>query len=72
MRQKYLIFFEDVVKYYIESKEYERNMTLNISEKGIKEVVENVIDNNSMWEKIYDTISYELRDYTFYENDEDV
>lgn len=61
---------EKIVKDFIKEKEYDRGMKLNISEKGIKEIVENVMNNSSLWRKIYDIISWELRDYTFYEEEE--
>lgn len=61
---------EKIVKDFIKEKEYDRGMKLNISEKGIKEIVENVMNNSSLLRKIYDIISWELRDYTFYEEEE--
>jgi hypothetical protein len=70
MNQDFLEFIKEVVKDFIKEKEYDRDMKLNISEKGIEEVAKKVINNESLWEKIEDIISWELRDYTFYEEEE--
>ena len=68
----YDLVFEDIVKNYIEDIEYDRDMKLNISENAIKNIAHDLIyDNDDLWEEIYSCINYKLRDYSFYEEEEE-
>ncbi|MBR4486313.1 hypothetical protein IKS57_02995 [bacterium] len=70
----YDLVFEDIVKNYIEDKEYDRQMKLNISESDIKSIAHNLIYKSEyLWEVINEHIYNELsdRDYTFYEDFEE-
>lgn len=68
----YDLVFEDIVKNYIEDIEYDRDMKLNISENAIKKIAHDLIYNSDyLWEEIYSCINYELRDYSFYEEEEE-
>ena len=68
----YDLVFEDIVKNYIEDIEYDRDMKLNISENAIKNIAHDLIyDNDYLWEEIYSCINYKLRDYSFYEEEEE-
>ena len=68
----YNIVFEDIVRGYIKDKECDRDMTLNISETSIKQIAKDLIYNNdNLWDNIKEIIDWQLRDYTFYNDDEE-
>lgn len=70
----YDLVFEDIVRCYIEDKENDRQMKLNISDNDIKLIAHNLIYKSEyLWEIINEHIYQELasKDYTFYEDFEE-
>jgi hypothetical protein len=73
MSDMYEKVFENEVRDYIQDKEADRGMKLNISEEGIKKIAHYLIhDNEYIWETIHEIIDYQLRDYNFMSDDEEV